>query len=308
MTAPSSLPNPLPAPGYSSASALLAHLRSCAASLVPAERRVAQVLIERAADVPGFSAADVAELAGCSTATVVRACQRLGFPGFQRLRSDLTRLSAGLAELGKAEPGGVDVGTDAMAGDSLLGRVFAAARAELDATEALLDRAAFARAVQLVAAARKVLLLGTGGSAIPAQDAALRFTMGGLAATAPADVLAQLFTARLLGPNDVCVAVSFSGANRHTLAAADAARTAGARIVAVTSAALSPLSRLADVALVTGAVTAESEVLASRITHTLVLNALNLAVQQAAGQPSFGPSAALAGLLAEVLGSPETTP
>ncbi|MCU1519100.1 MAG: MurR/RpiR family transcriptional regulator [Pseudarthrobacter sp.] len=269
------------------ASRLIAHVRSTAASMTPSERRVVSVFLQNTGDVVGWSVLQVGAAAGTSTATVVRTCQRLGFTGYQQFRTELARVAG--------EPN-VDAESD-----GLLGQVFAAARQEIDATMALLDRDAFRRATESVAAARKILLLGTGGSSIPAQDAALRFTMSGRTAMAPPDVLAQVFSARLLAPEDVCIAVSFSGANDHTLRAVEAARDARAKVIAVTSAALSPLSRLADITLVTGTSSVRTEVLASRITHGLVLNALNLSVQQLSGEASFGPSGDLAQLLNNVL-------
>lgn len=301
------------------ASGFLAHVRSGATAMVPAERRVAEVLLTRLEQVPGFSVVDVAGAAGCSTATVVRACQRLGFTGYQQLRAEATLHAmaepAGLAADSPATGREATAMTGTAADgtpmaprtgqDALLERVFAAAREDLQTTETLLDRAEFARAVGLLAGAGTILMLGTGGSAIPAQDAALRFTMAGKPAHAPSDVLAQQFTARMLRSHDVCVAISFSGANRHTLAGVQAARLAGARVIAVTSTGLCPLAKVADVCLVTGTASKESEILSSRVAHMLVLNALNLAVQQSNGQPSFGPSAALAGLLSHTLGGAE---
>ncbi len=269
------------------AARLLAHLRSASSGMVPSERRVVQVFLESPGEVIGWSTAGVAERARTSTATVVRACQRLGFTGFHQLRSDLARI----AENSPASPPSHD----------LVDRVFEAARSEINSTLALLNRDAFSRAVEAIASAGKVLLLGTGGSSIPAQDAALRLTMSGRNATAPADALTQLFSARLLCPEDVCVAVSFSGANTYTLRAAEAAREANASIIAVTSTPLSPITRIADVILLTGTASLETEVLSSRVTHGLLLNALNLSVQEAAGEPSFGPSEALSSLLNGVL-------
>ena len=248
---------------------------------------------------------------------MVRACQRLGFTGYQQFRTEITRHAVALVELESGAQENrrddVDPGSGAALREEsaalcspggqkgLLEQVFAAAHADLQATQAMLDRVEFTRAVDMLSTAGTILMLGTGGSSIPAQDAALRFTMAGRQATAPGDVLAQQFTARLLEREDVCVAISFSGANRHTLDAVDAARLAGARVVAVTSTGLSPLAKLADACLVTGTASAASEILSSRVAHMLVLNALNLAVQQRAGQPGFGPSKALAGLLSRTL-------
>lgn len=288
--------------------ALLAHLRSGAAALVPSERRVAEVLVRDFHRLERYSAALLAEAAQCSPATVVRACQRLGFSGFQQLRTQAIRCS--IDGQGAAKPSGeTHPKRPAQAscpepGPPVLEKVFAAAQADLEATAAMLDREAFGKAVTALCSAQTILLVGTGGSSIPAQDAALRFTMSGRTALAPADVLGQQFTARLLKPLDVCIAVSYSGANRHTMEAARAAHVAGASVIAVTSSGLSALARTADIALVTGTAAADTEILASRISHTLVLNALNLVAQQRTAAPAFGPARELEELLGNVLQGP----
>lgn len=180
-------------------------------------------------------------------------------------------------------------------------QVLAAASADVRHIETMLDRATFDRAVAKLAAASRILLVGTGGSAIPAQDAALRLTMSGRTAIAPQDVLGQQFAARLLKPADVCVAVSYSGANRHTLQAVRAARQAGAEVIAVTNAGSSELAKAAEVVLVTGAQNVQGEIRATRIGHILVLNALNLALQRVSGQAAFGPADELSELLSGTL-------
>lgn len=276
---------------------LLAHLRSAATALVPAERRVAEVLIRQLHRLESYSAVALAGEAKCSAATVVRACQRMGFSGFQQLRLQSIRLAAsqGVAEARwPAHP-------DTSVHDELLHQLFSAALNEVRASEAMLDRRVFDQAVAKLAAADTILLVGTGGSSIPAQDAALRLTMSGRTAVAPHDVLGQQFSARLLKASDVCIAVSYSGANRHTLQAVQAARQAGATVLAVTGSGLSALAKAADLVLVTGSDDADSEILASRISHTLVLNALNLAVQRINGQPVYGPANELAELLSGAL-------
>ncbi|MGO1838580.1 MAG: MurR/RpiR family transcriptional regulator, partial [Candidatus Microbacterium stercoravium] len=73
-----------------------ARVRAAASALGPSEGRVAAVIMERPDEVVEWSAAEVAEAAGTSTATVIRACQSLGFRGFQHVRLELAR-SAPLA-------------------------------------------------------------------------------------------------------------------------------------------------------------------------------------------------------------------
>ncbi len=66
-------------------------VRAAASALGPSEGRVAAVIMDRPDDVVDWSAAELAAAAGTSTATVIRACQSLGFRGFQHLRLELAR-------------------------------------------------------------------------------------------------------------------------------------------------------------------------------------------------------------------------
>lgn len=281
------------------AETVLAHLRSAASQLGPAEKRVAEALVTSFDSIAHTSAAQIAQEAATSAATVVRACQRLGYSGFQELRVEIARY-AYATERDNGRHGSESAASHD-ASEALISQVFSTAVSDLKATSAMLDRNAFTRAVSILASAETIVLVGSGESAIPAQDAALRFTMGGRTAIAPADTLSQQFTARLLGPLDACIAVSYSGANRHTLDSVSAAHSAGAQVIAVTSSGLSPLAEQADAILVTGSPTAQTEVLVTRIAHTLVLNALNLAVQQHSGEPTFGPSQDLTEVFARTL-------
>jgi N-acetylmuramic acid 6-phosphate etherase len=86
---------------------------------------------------------------------------------------------------------------------------------------------------------------------------------------------------------DVVIAVAASGTTPYTLAAADAARSAGASVVVVANVVGSPLAALADVAIEvpTGAeVVADSTRLAAGTAQKLVLNTLTTAAMVRAGR------------------------
>jgi N-acetylmuramic acid 6-phosphate etherase len=86
---------------------------------------------------------------------------------------------------------------------------------------------------------------------------------------------------------DVVIAVAASGTTPYTLAAADAARSAGASVVVVANVVGSPLAALADVAIEvpTGAeVVAGSTRLAAGTAQKLVLNTLTTAAMVRAGR------------------------
>ncbi|MDV7242852.1 MULTISPECIES: MurR/RpiR family transcriptional regulator [Rhodococcus] len=226
--------------------ATLSAIRAVAPKLAPSERRVADVCVERPQDVAWWSAADVAEHAGTSTATVIRACQNLGFKGFQHLRMLLLR------DLGSADPesGGTPAAEEN--GTGLVRAVFAEVATDLAGALAPLDEDSFERAVTALAKAERVLVVGNGASGPSAAAVAVRFILNGRHAEAPTDAVIQQLTAGHLTSRDVCLAVSDSGLNSVTLRPVEAARTAGATVIGVTSYARSTLVEKSDIGLVIG--------------------------------------------------------
>ncbi|WP_163552896.1 MurR/RpiR family transcriptional regulator [Candidatus Frankia alpina] len=254
---------------------LFAAIRAALPSLVPSEQRVAEVCLARPGEVVEWSAAQLAEAAGTSAATVVRACQSLGFRGFQHFRVELAREVGAAAlhgELGRA--GAADPV------EQLVDTVFEAAAKVLADALGPLDRARLTPAVDLLDSAGRLLIVGNGGSAPVAQDAALRFLIIGRPAEAPGDSIIQEIAARLLAPTDVCLVITSSGANEPTLRAAEAARTAGATVIGITSYTSGPLAEIADITLVVGKPDwpVGTDTIASRLASLLLLNALQLAV------------------------------
>ncbi|MEV4668254.1 MurR/RpiR family transcriptional regulator [Microbacterium sp. LWO12-1.2] len=211
-------------------------------TLQPAERRVAELIVESADAVVEWTAQELAERAGVGRATVVRACQSFGYRGYPQLRVALA------AELGSGQG---ETGVDH--GPSVLGRM----RSEIDrvasslpALASLLDADAVAEAVRISASARRVLVLANGLSSPIANDLAMRLTAAGRSAEFIADAIAQQIAARHLTTDDVCLIVSGSGANEASLRVATAAARGGATVIALTSFATSALTEVASVSLV----------------------------------------------------------
>jgi len=253
---------------------LLAHVDGHLPRLRAAEERVAQLLLAQPARAVFSSVAELATLTSTSGATVVRCAQQLGFRGFHDLKSSLADELAGSARMpldGERDPR-----------VAALAQVTAAGAAHVRDAAALIDADVFDATVAALDRARRVLVVGVGGSAAFCQDAAARLTAIGLHAVAPADVHVQHVRARLLNAEDVCLAVSHTGASRETLATMRAAVESGATTVAITSFARSPLIELVDHAIVAGtrAVAFHLEPLATRLAHLALLDSLVVAVAQ----------------------------
>lgn len=251
-------------------------VRALLPSLGKSDARVARVMLGDPRRVIHLSVQQLAAEAGTSASTVVRCCQRLGFKGFQHLKIALAQ-DLGAARMPEAG-GPSDTGRGSL-GETLRGVLESGARALGDALSTV-GEAEFGEAVSAVKHADRVLFVGVGTSAPLAQDAAYRFLTIGVRAEAPPDVHTQHVASRLLGRDDVCFAVSHTGATTETVASVRAARVAGAKVVAVTSFSRSPLTEHSDVVLVAGG-PEESfrlEAMTSRIAHLSVLDALFVAV------------------------------
>lgn len=273
---------------------MIGHLRAAIPRLSPTEQRVVEALLSDPNEIAQSSALFIAKKANTSSATVVRTTQKLGYSGYTALRSDVIRLGMQQSEHLIGAP------KSAPAPGDVMDEVFFTAIEELQTASDTLDRHQFSDAVSILDSARKILFIGSGESSMPAQEAALRFMMYGRDASAPTDVLQQQFAARLLTPRDVVVAVSFSGANKHTLEAVDTAKISHAPVIGITSTTLSPLTEVADVLLIVSSPSLATEPLVGRIAHSLVLNGLNQAVlRQHPDAP--GPSVALADVFVRTL-------
>jgi DNA-binding MurR/RpiR family transcriptional regulator len=249
-------------------------IRAALSDLVPSELRVAELILRDPKGIMYRSISEVAADAGTAASTVVRACRRLGFKGFQHLKlalaqdagSPITRLNTQLDQESTPE--------------EVLATVLHDGEQALHEARRTLESEEFARAVELLSGAEHVLFVAVGTSAPLAQDAAYRFLTIGAQAEAPADVHMQHVRARLLTERDVCVAISHTGATQETLATVRGAAEAGARTVAISSFVRSPLTEIAEVMLVAGSseLSYRIEAMSSRIAHLCILDALFVAV------------------------------
>ncbi|MEV8182628.1 MurR/RpiR family transcriptional regulator [Specibacter sp. NPDC078692] len=257
---------------------VVAHIRSARPSLLPAEQAVAAVFLAHTQKIVELSSQQVADLAGASRATVVRTCQSLGFSGYQQLRVLLAR-DAGYASTDQRPK---VVGAPGMVADT-----FVQVGQAVATMAALLDPDAVTGSVKAMAQAGRMLVVGNGLSAPLAADMASRLSAIGRPAESSLDVIGQQISARLLAPSDLLLIISGSGANSSSLRVAQAAKDAGATLVAITAFARSPLAAMADFSLVVGMgdLSFREEVtVTSRIPQTILMEGLIAALSEELGE------------------------
>jgi DNA-binding MurR/RpiR family transcriptional regulator len=158
----------------------------------------------------------------------------------------------------------------------VMSKVFQSNKNALTYTQEVLDESTVRQAVQYLLEASELHFYGSGGSGVTAQDGQHKFMRTGLPSHAYTDAHWQVMAASQLKPNDVAIVISHSGANEDVLEAMDVAKEQGARIIAITSYAKTPISQKADLTLQTISRETEyrSEALASRLAELSLLDGL----------------------------------
>lgn len=248
----------------------LIRLRGLYPSLKAALRKVADVTLARPELAIYASVNEVAAAAGVSEATVMRLCRLLGFRGFQDFKIALAReLVNPLQRLHEEVAEGDDAAT-------IVHKVFQANIAALQDTLAVLDMGAMQAAAQALLAARQILIIGVGTSGPIVTDAGNKFFRLGLMVRAVTDAHLMMMAAALLTPEDVLLAVSHSGSTRDPVETARTAKAAGAHVICITNNSLSPLTKTADLVLVTASreTRFRQEAMASRLCQTSIIDSL----------------------------------
>jgi RpiR family transcriptional regulator, carbohydrate utilization regulator len=225
------------------AAGLLDVIATALPGLRRSEQKVADVVLADPRRAVFLSVAGLAHLAGVSEPTVMRFCAAIGCDGFLGFKIDL----AGSLALGiPATQSTISAGDDVA---SLVGKVFDYSITSLDHVRRVLDRAAVARSIEILATAESILFLGLGASGIVAQDAEQKFPLFGVPCSAPVDTHQQFIAASLAGPGRAVVAISNTGRSASIIDAATAARANGATVIGISGAA-SPLLECCDPAIV----------------------------------------------------------
>lgn len=267
--------------GRAGGSEVLAVLRGLKPTLVPSKQRVAAAILSDPGRASVQTISELATAAETSEATVVRLCRELGLRGYRDLRVALAEAAGEERERRGNREVGRDIGREDDLATIIETVTYADQQAIADSAR-LLDRTALAKAVGLIAKARRVDIVGVGASAVIALDLHQKLHRIGLIAYAWHDAHAALTAAALAGPRDVAIGISHSGATSDTLDAIREAASHGARTVALTGVPNSPLGRAVDARLVTAdrEMTFRSGATASRIAALSVVDVLFVAIAQ----------------------------
>lgn len=258
---------------------IIDQIREVLATLTPAERRIAEVILDRPHAAISWSITELSRLAQVSDPSVVRFCRRMGCAGFPALKLAVAHALARIQSQPRASAGAAQ--GDAVAG--LMAEILQRSEQSLREAHADLAPAALREAAAMLAGARFIAVYGFGISGYLAQEAQYKLASLGLATAAYSDPMVQATTAPLLGGGGAVLAFSFSGLTHYLRENLALARDGGARVVTVAPAG-SPVALLADVNLpLNGYRKSENFMLAptARIAFHMILDMLCATVVEA---------------------------
>ena len=239
-------------------------------TLSKSEQRVAKYIIDHPDQVINLSVAALADAAGVSDPTVVRACKRLGFVCYQDLKVTLAQsIVTPLQNIHEQIAPDDDI-------QKIVGKVFNSAIHTLQYTYDNLQTGDVQNAAELLMSARRIFIFGIGASGAIALDLQHKLLRLGLDACAYADAHLQAITSVYCTREDVVVAISHSGSSKIIVDNVRMARDNGAKVISLTSVGRSPLSKMADICLFTASLETKYRILAisSRIAELTIIDSI----------------------------------
>lgn len=258
----------------------LLRIKSARELFKPAEAVIAEFVLANADRVMHMSVSEAARDIGVGESTVIRFCRALGYKGYQEFKLRLAQDLVAPVEFIHRNITFQDSVAD------LCQKVFETNQQAVANTKRALDPAMIEVAAKGIAHARRIDIYGVGYSYFSGLDAKLKLVRFGLTADAYGDPHLQVMAAVSLKPGDVAIGISHSGSTKDVVDALGPARKSGATTIAITNYSPSPLTRMADVVLLTAAEESPlgGEVLTSRIAQLCVIDALSVAVAVAVGE------------------------
>ncbi|WP_223491344.1 MurR/RpiR family transcriptional regulator [Sutcliffiella horikoshii] len=247
-------------------------------SLTKSEQKVASVVLKQMEKVLYYSVTDLADVSEVGETTVLRFCRKIGLKGYQEFKLAIAKDLSSINH--EKEHNKSDENKPA----SLVASIANNTKNAIDETMNKLNQETLDGVIELLLKAKSIQFFGVGTSGLTALDAKNRFLRFGFRSDAVIDPHLQSMTAATLGEEDVVIGLSVSGSTKDTIDSLKIAKENGAKIIAITYYARSPITKLADMVMLSGGKESplEGGSLAAKIAQLFVIDLLctGLAVKQ----------------------------
>ena len=253
-----------------SRSALLYRIENLLPTLSKSEQKVARYILDHSREIIYLSVAALADCCHVSDPTVVRACQKLGYSGYQDIKISIAQTTENTMEI---------IHEDILASDTIsvvADKVFQSAFNTLRFTHDNLGRHLLETSAAAIQNARKIMVVGMGGSGGVAFDFTHKLLRLGLDAVHFSDPHLMAVAVTSFDERDLLVNICHSGSSRIVVENARLAQKKGTKILSITSSGKSPLSRISDIVLNTVSNETQYRIvsISSRIAAVTILDTL----------------------------------
>lgn len=250
----------------------LVSIREALSSLTPMEQQAAKYILDKPAEAVALSVQKLAEASGVSEATIIRLAQSLKYKGFKELKlalaADVAVAGSDLSAYQQFHRNGTT--------ESLLESITNNNIQSLRDTLTVLDADAVNQAIEALAEARKIALFGIESSSVIAEDFRHKALRLDLWCEPGYSEDSQAIIAANLTERDTVLAISYSGQTETILRAMEIAKQNGAQLISLTQFGITPIAKLADIALYASTVEKNfrNGAMASRIAQLNVIDIL----------------------------------
>lgn len=235
----------------------------------PAEKRIADYILENTQTLISDSIGDFAKKCNCGNATVVRFAKRLDFSGYQALKIGIAQEIRSTSTI-----------SNEITSDNSCYEIFKKRTNEilvsLNNTESVLDEKILDKVANIIMNAKRIVVFGLGNSAAIAQDATHKFLRLGFDALACCDNHMQAIIASHLDRQCVALGISHSGSSKDIIQALELSKIGNATTICITNYGKSPIVDVCDYSLFTKANETRHSILAmsSRIAQLTILDSI----------------------------------
>lgn len=226
---------------------ILTYIQENMSTFSKGQKLIANYILQSYDKAAFMTASKLGKTVNVSESTVVRFAAELGFDGYPSMQKTLQEMirnkltSIQRVEVSNERIGNQDIMTMVMQSD------IEKIRMTLDET----DRSSFNEAVSAISNAKKIYILGVRSASVLADFISFYFrfmfdNMVSVDTTSISEVFEQILH---ISSDDVFIGLSFPRYSKRTVKAMQFAKDRGAKVIAITDSKVSPLTKMADVAL-----------------------------------------------------------
>lgn len=212
-------------------------------SLSKSEKKIAEYVLENFSDIMYLSVTELGEKSGVGETSVFRFCKHIGLKGYHEFKLLIAQDTVMLENETKAKSSDDLKHFAEVIKDNIVDKISECMN--------FLDNQQLDLALSYLEKSKRICFMGLGSSALSAQTAKERFLRLGIIAETAIDAHHQNTVASIFNKEDVIVAFSISGDTKDLIEALEMAHGNKVKIIVVTSYMKSPITKFADIVLVT---------------------------------------------------------